>query len=132
MYNTALRSNTASCTVSPQRSESALRYGRASAVTSILRRTSAPSSNSTGIVNANGLGNTTTSGQLYKRYTVGSTSYVRKIAKPGSVIVGIFTLASLFALPGLRFDFDPMNLRNPNSESIKTLNDMMAAGSHGP
>lgn len=57
---------------------------------------------------------------------------LRKIAKPGSVIVGIFTLASLFALPLLRFDFDPMNLRNPNSESIKTLNDMMTAGSHGP
>jgi hopanoid biosynthesis associated RND transporter like protein HpnN len=57
---------------------------------------------------------------------------LRKIAKPGSAIVGIFAIASLFALPGLRFDFDPMNLRNPNSESIKTLNDMMAAGSHGP
>lgn len=57
---------------------------------------------------------------------------LRKVAKPGSVIVGLFALASLFVLPGIRFDFDPMNLRNPNSESIKTLQDMMDAGSRGP
>ncbi len=57
---------------------------------------------------------------------------LRKVAKPGTIIVGLFTLASLFTLPGLRFDFDPMNLRNPNSESIKTLQDMMDAGSRGP
>jgi len=57
---------------------------------------------------------------------------LRKVAKPASLVVGLFALASLFALPGLRFDFDPMNLRNPNSESIKTLQDMMDAGSRGP
>jgi len=57
---------------------------------------------------------------------------LRKIAKPGSIIVGICAFASLFTLPGLRFDFDPMNLRNPNSESIRTLQDMMDAGGRGP
>lgn len=50
---------------------------------------SATSTNGTGIVNATGLGNGTATGQLYKRYTLGNNSYVRKIAKPvaGTVTV---------------------------------------------
>lgn len=49
----------------------------------------APSANSTGIVNTTGLGNGTPSGQLYKRYTLGSNSYVRKIAKPVSGSISV-------------------------------------------
>ena len=62
----------------------------------------------------------------------GNTWDLRKIAKPGTILVGIATLASLFVIPSVRFDFDPMNLRNPNSESISTLNDMMKNGDRGP
>ena len=42
-----------------------------------------------GIVNVNGRGNGTASGQLYKQYTLGSNSYARKIVKPvaGTVVV---------------------------------------------
>ena len=38
---------------------------------------------------------------------------------------GLLAAASLGALAGLRFDFDPINLENPDSESAKTLFDLM-------
>ncbi len=50
---------------------------------------SASSPNGTGIVNTTGLGNGTASGQLYKKYTLGSNTYARKITKPvsGTVLI---------------------------------------------
>lgn len=51
---------------------------------------SASSNNGVGIVNATGLGNGTTAGQLYKRYTIGSYSYTRKIVKPVAGTVSVF------------------------------------------
>lgn len=49
----------------------------------------ATSANASGIVNANGLGNGTASGQLYKQYSIGGASYARKITKPvaGTIVV---------------------------------------------
>ena len=43
------------------------------------------------------------------------------------VFAGCALLAAVcaFALKGLRFDFDPINLENPNSESAQTLFDLM-------
>jgi hopanoid biosynthesis associated RND transporter like protein HpnN len=38
---------------------------------------------------------------------------------------GLLAAASALALAGLRFDFDPINLENPDSESAKTLFDLM-------
>jgi hopanoid biosynthesis associated RND transporter like protein HpnN len=38
---------------------------------------------------------------------------------------GLLAAASAAVLPGLRFDFDPINLENPNSESAQTLLDLM-------
>jgi uncharacterized protein len=38
---------------------------------------------------------------------------------------GIAAAASAAALPKLRFDFDPINLENPRSESVQTLFDLM-------
>ena len=38
---------------------------------------------------------------------------------------GLLATASVAALAGLRFDFDPINLENPNSESARTLFDLM-------
>lgn len=41
------------------------------------------------------------------------------------VAAGIAAAASAAALPRLRFDFDPINLENPKSESVQTLFDLM-------
>lgn len=38
---------------------------------------------------------------------------------------GVAAAASAAALPRLRFDFDPINLENPRSESVQTLFDLM-------
>lgn len=40
-------------------------------------------------------------------------------------------LAAGAALPQLRFDFDPLNLKDPKSESIRTLRDIVRAGAPG-
>jgi hypothetical protein len=39
-------------------------------------------------------------------------------------INGVIALACLASLPWLRFDSDPLDLKNPNSESMRTLNDL--------
>ena len=57
---------------------------------------------------------------------------LHRLAKPGTMVIGALALVSLFLVPNVRFDFDPMNLRNPKSESIKTIQDMMDAGNTGP
>jgi hopanoid biosynthesis associated RND transporter like protein HpnN len=43
------------------------------------------------------------------------------------VIAGsaVLAAASLALLPEVRFDFDPLNLKNPNSESVRTARDLM-------
>jgi uncharacterized protein (TIGR02217 family) len=51
---------------------------------------SAVTANSSGIVNSTGLGTGTASGQLYKRYSVGSNTQVRKIAKPVAGTVKVY------------------------------------------
>lgn len=38
----------------------------------------------------------------------------------------LLALAGLLALPKVRFDYNPLNLRNPNSESVATLRDLLA------
>ncbi len=38
---------------------------------------------------------------------------------------GVAAVAAAAALAGLRFDFDPINLENPKSESVRTLFDLM-------
>ena len=50
----------------------------------------ATTANSIGIVNANSQGNGTSLGQLYKRYAVGSCTYVRKIIKPVAGTLQVF------------------------------------------
>ena len=61
----------------------------------------------------------------------GFTWDLRRIARPGAVVVTLCTLGCLAILPRLQFDFDPMNLRNPESESVRTVQDMMDAGMTG-
>ncbi len=43
-------------------------------------------------------------------------------------VTGMLTLAALAIAPGVRFDFDPLNLKNANSESVRALRDILAAG----
>jgi hopanoid biosynthesis associated RND transporter like protein HpnN len=47
----------------------------------------------------------------------------------GALAVG---LASLALVPQVRFDFDPMNLRNQKTESVSTLLDLMENSRNGP
>jgi len=47
----------------------------------------------------------------------------------GALAVG---LASLALVPQVRFDFDPMNLRNSKTESVSTLLDLMENSRNGP
>ena len=53
--------------------------------------------NGSGIINTTGLGNGTASGQLYKRYAVGSNTALRKIAKPVAGTVQVFKNGVLVA-----------------------------------
>jgi uncharacterized protein len=38
---------------------------------------------------------------------------------------GLLAAICIALLPGLRFDFDPLNLKDPNSESVRTARDLM-------
>jgi uncharacterized protein len=41
------------------------------------------------------------------------------------LIAGVTTLAALALLPKLRFDFDPLNIKDPLSESVSTLRELL-------
>ena len=51
-----------------------------------------------------------------------------------AVVAGALVLAvvAVALAPMARFDFDPMNLRDPGTESVSTLFDLMKAGGSGP
>lgn len=74
---------------------------------------------------------------------------IRKFRKPGvipaqttswprrhrRVILGstvVLTLLSFTAFPHVRFDDNPLNLRDPNSESVSTFRDLMSNGETSP
>ena len=38
---------------------------------------------------------------------------------------GLLAAVCIALLPGLRFDFDPLNLKDPNTESVRTARDLM-------
>lgn len=41
-------------------------------------------------------------------------------------------LGSLFLLPGARFDYNPVNLRDPSTESVQAMNDLLARSDRTP
>lgn len=51
-------------------------------------------------------------------------------ARARLIVVGIggLTLAACLALPSVRFDFDPLNLKDPTTESVSTLLELMRDG----
>jgi len=52
--------------------------------------------------------------------------------KPVLTVAALLALAALAVLPRLEFDFNPLNLKDPNSESVATLFDLMADPSTSP
>jgi uncharacterized protein len=48
------------------------------------------------------------------------------------IVAGFAAAVSAAALPKLRFDFDPINLENPKSESVQTLFDLMNSSDTTP
>ncbi|MCU0837816.1 MAG: MMPL family transporter [Rhodospirillales bacterium] len=43
-------------------------------------------------------------------------------------LTGVLTAAALVIAPNVRFDFDPLNLKDASSESVQALRDILAAG----
>lgn len=57
---------------------------------------------------------------------------LRKHRKRVLLFVGVLTVAGLAAMPFLHFDFNPLHLRNPKSESVSTLFDLMKDPENAP
>ncbi len=53
----------------------------------------------------------------------------RRAVRIGAAVLGIGALA---LLPLARFDFNPLNLQNPDAESVRTLRDLLAEGDGSP
>lgn len=58
--------------------------------------------------------------------------YMRKNRKRILMGVGALTVLGLAAMPFLHFDFNPLHLRDPNSESVSTLRDLMKDPQNSP
>lgn len=56
------------------------------------------------------------------------------LRRPGAIVVGaaVLAVAAAFVVPDTRFDFDPLNLKDPKTESVSTLFDMMSGGNAAP
>jgi hopanoid biosynthesis associated RND transporter like protein HpnN len=48
--------------------------------------------------------------------------------RPIITVTAILSIAAVVTAPAVRFDFDPLNLKNPNSESVRALRDLLASG----
>ncbi len=57
---------------------------------------------------------------------------LRKYRKRVLIVTGVLTVAGLAAMPFLHFDFNPLHLRNPKSESVSTLFDLMKDPQNAP
>ncbi|MBK17851.1 MAG: hypothetical protein CMM52_03300 [Rhodospirillaceae bacterium] len=61
-----------------------------------------------------------------------SSQWVTKKARSVVLVTLLLALAASATLPMIHFDFDPMNLRDPNTESVDTLLDLTAESETGP
>lgn len=52
--------------------------------------------------------------------------------RPAGLMIGAGGLIGLVLIPQVRFDFDPLNLKDQKSESVATLFDLMRANGDGP
>ena len=54
-----------------------------------------------------------------------------RYSRPVSIVSGLIIAGTLFLLPKAHFDYDPIKLRDPHTESVQTLMDMIAdTGKH--
>jgi uncharacterized protein len=58
--------------------------------------------------------------------------FVRNRAKPVVLCAVVVGIGAMVLLPQVRFDFDPMNLRDPNTESVSTLLELMSDSRTNP
>ncbi len=63
---------------------------------------------------------------------LGKASWPMRYRRGIRLAAVILTLGSLLALPHVRFDDDPLNLRDPSSESVATARDLMQDGGRSP
>jgi len=57
---------------------------------------------------------------------------VRRHARKIVAVSGVLAVLGFAALPFARFDFNPLNLQNPNSEAMRTFKDLLEAGDIDP
>ncbi|HEY4125808.1 MAG TPA: MMPL family transporter [Rhizomicrobium sp.] len=57
---------------------------------------------------------------------------LRKHRKRVLTVMGVLTVIGLAAMPFLHFDFNPLHLRNPKTESVSTLFDLMKDPQNSP
>lgn len=57
---------------------------------------------------------------------------IERYQRPIRLATIVMTLVALALLPGIKFDYDPINLRDPNSESVATVRELMADQSFTP
>ena len=51
--------------------------------------------------------------------------FLQRRAKPVVIVTGLVGVAAASCLPWLRFDTNPLNLRNPHTEAVSTFRDLM-------
>lgn len=51
--------------------------------------------------------------------------FLRRRSRAVAICTGVVALAALACIPFLRFDSNPLNLRNPNTEAVSTFRDLM-------
>jgi hopanoid biosynthesis associated RND transporter like protein HpnN len=57
---------------------------------------------------------------------------IEKYQRPIRIATAVIAVIALILLPGISFDYDPINLRDPNSESVATVRELMADESFTP
>jgi hopanoid biosynthesis associated RND transporter like protein HpnN len=58
-------------------------------------------------------------------------SFTQRRARPTLWLTAIVTVAAIALAPRAYFDFDPLNLKDPRTESVRTLRDLMDDGEAG-
>ena len=72
-----------------------------------------------------------------KDYRVAKSSHfqgpiIEKYRRPIRIGTVVLTLVALGLLPKIKFDYDPINLRDPKSESVSTIRELMAQQNFTP
>jgi hopanoid biosynthesis associated RND transporter like protein HpnN len=64
--------------------------------------------------------------------TPAADRWVRRNRRVILAVTALLALSAAALLPRLAFDFNPLNLKDPNSDSVRTLNKLTAAGLASP